>query len=156
MAEGGQHKAAKHRGFSALMVGCLQLQSGHSTCRACVVQAGRHACAACPLCPPRAHVDISTLRAPAAYSMPANAEHVKLMRVTIREDFSIAMTDMVGGLGLGSAILDRQNWCRDPTVRCSCPLRARGPREDGGALNTPEPICLQGKPSRPQGVPSGA
>ncbi|KAL4422135.1 hypothetical protein ABPG77_003420, partial [Micractinium sp. CCAP 211/92] len=29
------------------------------------------------------------------YSMPANAEHVKLMRVTIREDFSIAMTDML-------------------------------------------------------------
>lgn len=29
--------------------------------------------------------------------MPANAEHVKLMRITIREDFSIAMTDMVGG-----------------------------------------------------------
>jgi hypothetical protein len=29
--------------------------------------------------------------------MPANAESVKLLRVTIREDFSLQMADMVGG-----------------------------------------------------------
>ena len=41
-------------------------------------------------------------RLPAAYSMPENAESVKLLRVTIREDFSLQMADMVGGWAGGS------------------------------------------------------
>lgn len=33
--------------------------------------------------------------APAAYKAPEGAEHVKMMRVTIREDFSLPMVDLV-------------------------------------------------------------
>lgn len=44
-----------------------------------------------PPLPPNSHPP------PAAYTMPDDAGHVKLMRVTIREDFSIGMADMVGG-----------------------------------------------------------
>lgn len=61
--------------------------------------------------------------------MPANAEHVKLMRVTIREDFSIAMTDMVGARwrrgGEQRGTLGRERGCLRAFVRasaCACVL----------------------------------
>ena len=46
--------------------------------------------------------------------MPDNAKHIKLMRITIREDFSLSMTDMVGA---------RRDSCRNSRLH---PMAAAG------------------------------